>query len=1099
LTRKDPALFADLIQRELQRSLSLPEEDQWLAGLKLLEVVLTEATAEEALHFSTPFARVAYVCQRFRLPAPLPYFLHRLRRGGDEAYSPAQWVGICRKALLHVLEALTGQPIAPALQALAEAPWPEREAEHPIQAFRPFIRLSVQRVDIAQKRFWAVSEEEPDSLLTVRYDLPDRNAPFTPVLDQLEKWFRLPVTLGLIDVEVDAKGILRPAAFVLEPDYLMDVSAIAECFKGAEVVLQSYLLHKFLPRLPTPPLLLGQVANFFLDELMGRPGASFRDTFPAVFQQQPLGFALLTDAELRELAQKAQRHWVNLKKVLGADFPQAGLEPAFCYLEPTFFSDRFGLQGRLDVLYKKGRKSAIVELKSGKPFLPNAYRISANHFTQTLLYYLLIQSAFGKAVDPTCYILYSVAGQSPLRYAPRVQAQQWEALRVRNELLILEKQMQRLGGERLLEKADWFFGQLRPERAPGVKGFTRDHLQQMQETYRQLDAVERKYLAAFTGFIAREHQLAKTGSPGRHGLASLWLDRADEKDEQFELLQGLKVVDNRSGVDQLRLVLARTAATNPLANFREGDLVVLYPQGAHPLAHQLFKGHIAAIDAGQVTVALRARQFRSRHFDEQPYWNLEHDQYEGNFTAQYRNLIQFCGQDPGLRRLLLGRRPPARPVPDNSQADWPEFTAQQRELLQTILASPDYYLLWGPPGTGKTSIVLRRLVGHLLAHSSERLLLLAYTNRAVDEMCAALESLGEPWGKRYLRIGSVHSTAPAYRDRLLDTQLKDIQTRRALVELIQGQRIIFSTVASLTNKPELFQLVQFDRLIVDEASQILEPALIGLLAQVHRFVLIGDHKQLPAVVVQPPAQSQLRDEELRGLGFTDARTSLFERLYRQCRQHGWHWAFGQLSHQGRMHREIMAFPNRHFYDQSLCILPDEMPFQARQVMPLQGQSEHELGRLLLQRRVLFLDTPSDGNLHQKTNAHEALLLARIAAFFAQHCPDKSLGVITPYRAQIAQLRQAFLEHALDPDAYTIDTVERYQGGARDIILISLCTNSLSQLASLVSLSEEGVNRKLNVALTRARNHLVVVGNPELLRTNPVYAAFLEEYGMPGWS
>lgn len=1098
MARKDPVLFADLIQRELQRSLSLPEKDQWLAGLKLLDVVLTEATAEEALHFSTPFARVAYVCQRFRLVAPLPYFLHRLRLGADGAYSLAQWVRICRKALLHLLEALTGQPAAPALQPLAEAPWPEREAEHPIQAFRPFIRVSVQRLDADEKCLWAVSEEAPESILAIRYDLPDRNAPFTPILDQLSRWFRLPVTMGLIDVEVDAQGGLRPAAFVLEPDYLMDVSAIAECFKGAEVVPQSYLLHKFLPRLPTQPLLLGQVANFFLDELMGRPGASFRETFPAVFQQQPLGFALLTDAELRELGQKAQRHWMNLNKVLDEDFPQAGIEPEFCYLEPTFFSDRFGLQGRLDVLYKKGRKSAIVELKSGKPFMPNAYQISANHFTQTLLYYLLIQSAFGKAVDPTCYILYSVAGQSPLRYAPRVQAQQREALRVRNELLVLEKQMQRLGGDRLLDKADWFFGQLRPDRAPHVKGFTRDHLQQMQDTYRQLEPVERKYLAAFTGFIAREHQLAKTGSPGRHGLASLWLERAEEKDDQFELLQGLKVIDNQSGAGQPRLIFARTEQTNPLANFREGDLVVLYPQEGHPLAHQLFKGHIAGIDASQVTISLRARQFQSRHFDEQPQWNLEHDQYEGNFTALYRNLIRFCGRDPGLRQLLLGRRAPARPVPGNGYPDWPELTAQQQELLQAILASPDYFLLWGPPGTGKTSIMLRRLVEHLLSRSSERLLLLAYTNRAVDEMCAALESLGEPWGRRYLRIGSVHSTAPAYRDRLLDTRLKDIHTRKALVELIQGQRIILSTAASLANKPELFQLVQFDRLIVDEASQILEPTLIGLLAQVHRFVLIGDHKQLPAVVVQPSSQSQVRDEELRELGFTDARTSLFERLYRQCMQHGWHWAYGQLSHQGRMHREIMDFPNRHFYGQSLCILPEDVPLQARQVMPLQEQSEHELGRILFQQRVLFLPTPSDHDLNRKTNAHEARLLARIAAFFAQHCPDKSLGVITPYRAQIAQLRQAFLQQELNPDAYTIDTVERYQGGARDIILISLCTNSLSQLTSLVSLSDEGVDRKLNVALTRARDHLVVVGNPDVLRTNPVYAAFVEEYGMQRW-
>ena len=85
----------------------------------------------------------------------------------------------------------------------------------------------------------------------------------------------------------------------------------------------------------------------------------------------------------------------------------------------------------------------------------------------------------------------------------------------------------------------------------------------------------------------------------------------------------------------------------------------------------------------------------------------------------------------------------------------------------------------------------------------------------------------------------------------------------------------------------------------------------------------------------------------------------------------------------------------------------------------------------------------------------------------------------------------------DIDNITIDTVERYQGGARDVILISLCTNDASQLASLVSLSEEGVDRKLNVALTRARRHLVVIGNVEILRGSDIYKWFIDEYLVSG--
>ena len=107
----------------------------------------------------------------------------------------------------------------------------------------------------------------------------------------------------------------------------------------------------------------------------------------------------------------------------------------------------------------------------------------------------------------------------------------------------------------------------------------------------------------------------------------------------------------------------------------------------------------------------------------------------------------------------------------------------------------------------------------------------------------------------------------------------------------------------------------------------------------------------------------------------------------------------------------------------------------------------------------------------------------------------SIGIITPYRAQIAQIRALLTADDLSPDDYTIDTVERYQGGAREIILISLCTNSERQLQSLSSVSAEGVDRKLNVAMTRARSHLVVLGNEDILKRSPVYYSLLEFCGV----
>jgi DNA replication ATP-dependent helicase Dna2 len=131
------------------------------------------------------------------------------------------------------------------------------------------------------------------------------------------------------------------------------------------------------------------------------------------------------------------------------------------------------------------------------------------------------------------------------------------------------------------------------------------------------------------------------------------------------------------------------------------------------------------------------------------------------------------------------------------------------------------------------------------------------------------------------------------------------------------------------------------------------------------------------------------------------------------------------------------------------------------------------------------------------NANEAKSIARLIFAFSEHYGEKkmTIGVITPFRAQIATIKNALKEQNIADENITIDTVERYQGGARDIILLSLCITHKRQLSSLVSLSEEGVDRKLNVALTRAKQHLVVLGNADILNESVIYKEFIFRYGI----
>ncbi|MBL7776516.1 MAG: ATP-binding protein, partial [Saprospiraceae bacterium] len=342
----------------------------------------------------------------------------------------------------------------------------------------------------------------------------------------------------------------------------------------------------------------------------------------------------------------------------------------------------------------------------------------------------------------------------------------------------------------------------------------------------------------------------------------------------------------------------------------------------------------------------------------------------------------------------------------------------------------------------------------------------------------------------------------------LHARIAGAGTRAELLAILEPRRIIVGTVAAFANNDKLLEIKKIQRLIVDEASQILEPQLLGLLTRFEHFVLIGDHQQLPAVTAQAPEHTRVGDPDLQAIGLTDLRDSYFERLYRLCVERGMYAHYGQLFRQGRMHAEIMDFPNRHFYGGRLQTLASEAEVSKHYqhlplpVAPLFYPEKDSPGITL--GRVAFLPVSETGALpNQKTALAEARLAAQLLRYFQEQYaaqgktwgPETSLGIISPWRAQIAQIRQAIAEAGLDPDALAIDTVERYQGGAREVILISCCVHSAGQLERLVSLSAEGVDRKLNVALTRAREQLIVLGNPEALGHDARYRAFMEAYGM----
>lgn len=1068
--------------------------DRVLALADLQERLFVEVTKQEQLSFSTLFARISYAGHKYRLPAEALRVIHHFRRTAGriravQQAANARDVALGVWALAEAVRGLSGEPIPEAVAALLSAAGEWSFEPAGVAAHREEVRVVVVE-DLPEERcLLAYDEERPDALIRVRYHLPERNDNFTPTIQLLQKVFPLPLTVHLLDVDIDQDGNYRPRAFVLEPDYLMDVTMVAERFQPDRVEPMGFLVKKFLPYEMSAAALVGNLANYFLDRLMNEPEVEFTTLIRETFALYPLVYAPMSDQEVRDVIQKAEKHYRNLKLMAKTGFRQQGIEPAHCVLEPTFYSRKYGLQGRLDLFYREGERAAIVELKSGQPFRPNTYGISRSHFTQTLLYDLLVRSVFGADVDPAKYILYSGVEEKHLRFGPTVEPEQWEALQVRNQLVAIERLLTSIRPGQLQVPLFERLRKMAADAPPDTNDFTLREIAQFAAVYSNLNEVERKYFNAFVGFIAREHWQAKVGAEGTDsfgGSAALWRNSLAEKQEAFAILAQMELVENRANQAEPTMVFRRTEQTNPLANFRVGDLAVLYPADAEDatvLQHQVIKCTIVELGAQHVKVQLRARQFNFKPFEAHQRWNLEPDSLEGGFSSLYRSLYEWAKATPLMRARWL--------CPTASD----EEAASEGEHLNAeyIATASHFFLLWGPPGTGKTSIMLRDLVGWVLKNTPDNLVLLAYTNRAVDEMCEVLEELSV----EYLRLGTLFATGERFRERLLSQRIASAQTRAELRAALDPVRIFVSTVSSFAQSDTLLKIKTFQRLIVDEASQILEPQIIGLLTRFQHVVFIGDHCQLPAVVAQEPEFTRVNDPELQAIGLTDLRDSYFERLYRYCLQHGLHRHYGLLRHQGRMHADIMAFPSQHFYNGSLFTLP--LPGGERQHQPLPQT------RGPFAQRVCFLPVVSPDALpHQRVSAEEARWIARLTRYFRQQAqqagqpwnPERSLGIITPWRAQIAQIRQALAEEGLDPDELTIDTVERYQGGARDIILISCCVHSKQQLRRLVSLSADGVDRKLNVALTRARERLIVLGNPDVLGEDPRYSAFIRQYAVP---
>lgn len=1072
----------------------------------LLDRTCKLLTEDYGTDFSNLFSRLYALCKQSGLRRnAIEHFrqhARRIIRHEEEPENESYLYDL--KALCEAISHWYDQPIPATLSGILPREWRSlSSASQKASSTHKSLRLVVDHWD--DHLIYGFSEQVSDEqLLKVDYTT---YPPFAGLSEQLV----VGAQLNLLSVTLQEDNIWYPELIVFEPDYLLDISALSECLQTYGNHPLNYLVSKFRPRETSHHILLGNAANQFLDDCVNEQPhqpATFERSIQKVFRNELLAYTSCDKID-REYFARAQEQFKYIRETVQAVFnsPTCQIDKDGALLEPSFLCEHLGLQGRMDFL--QGDFRNLIELKSGKAegFGLNV-RPKESHALQMALYKEVLYYSLDIPRDAVnTYLFYS---QYPKLFAERsAKAQIQRAIGLRNGIIANECIMKKDGGRSLIPTIT-----TRLLNTHGVKGrlweeYQRPQLEAFLTPFHTDDTLLTDYFYTFTAFVSREQFLSKTGDVRQgssQGFSSTWSSDTLTKLSAGNILTGLEISEfvGDEGIEKVILKMPQYGE-NFLPNFRQGDIVMLYERNGeedNATNHQIIRGNVEQIDMHHITVCLRNKQRNTAIFTPQSLYAIEHDYMDSSYTALYKGLYALLTTPQHRRDLLLCRRQPETDTTLTINGHYPN--RQIQEIVTKAKQAQDYFLLIGPPGTGKTSVALRSMVEEFHGNADNNILLLSYTNRAVDEICEMLENISP--APTYMRIGSELSCEKAYRPHLTGNMMQTCTNRIQVRQKLDTIRIIVGTVSSISGHPELFELKHFNIAIIDEASQILEPQILGILCAhqggqcaVDKFILIGDHKQLPAVVLQRTEESKVTNKQLNDIGLTDCRNSLFERLLgRQKQSH----AYAMLHRQGRMHPDISGFVNRQFYNEQLDIVP--VRHQQEPLEWIHYDKADDLQALVATSRMKFIDIPyPPAEEPHKINRCEARQTAALVKAIHELCRQNNLpfnaarriGIIVPFRNQIAMIaNELALLDIEETEEITIDTVERYQGSQRDIIIFSTTVSQRYQLDILSVSSITGgqtIDRKLNVALTRARKQMFIVGNAHLLNNLPIYKQLIE--------
>lgn len=478
--------------------------------------------------------------------------------------------------------------------------------------------------------------------------------------------------------------------------------------------------------------------------------------------------------------------------------------------------------------------------------------------------------------------------------------------------------------------------------------------------------------------------------------------------------------------------------------------------------------------------------------------------YKTMFSALQEVMSAKNDRTAHLREVLLGKEPASfRELPP---VRFPWLNVSQEQAVSKVLRAREVAVVHGPPGTGKTTTLVEAVFETL--HRENQVLVCAQSNAAVDWIAEKLTDRGinvlrignptrvndkmlaftyerrfeahpdypELWSVRKAireASGRLRKGGRAERDSL-HNHLSKLRSRateleiRIDMQLFSEARVIACTLVGAANR--LLERKRFSSLFIDEAAQAVEAACWIAVSRADRVILAGDHCQLPPTIKCPEAVRG-------GLGRT-----LLQKVVWQKPE-----AVSLLKIQYRMHEDIMRFPSRWFYHDELRAAPE---------VQYRGILEFDTAVSWVDTSGFDFTEKCIGEGTGRLNTGEAELLLQQLKFYIEKIGierilDENIdfGVISPYRAQVQYLRRLLKKDTffrpLRP-LITVHTVDGFQGQERDVVFISLVrANENGQIGFLRDL------RRMNVAITRARMKLLILGDAPTLTRHPFYKALYE--------